>query len=138
MQLRDKKVQLIGRIPKSVAPFQTDEARLKQVLINLIGNAIKFTEEGSVEVILLTDSSTHLPIRIDVKDTGIGIPEDRLSTIFEPFSQAESGTSRKYGGTGLGLTISHSLCEMMGCQLTVTSEVGVGSTFCIHLQSTTE
>ncbi|MFC1548158.1 ATP-binding protein, partial [Candidatus Neomarinimicrobiota bacterium] len=64
----------------------------------------------------------------------IGIPANRLTTIFEPFSQAESGTSRKYGGTGLGLTISHSLCEMMGCRLTVDSEENVGSTFSVHFQ----
>ena len=132
VQVQGKNVKLRGRIPKNVAPFQSDGSKLKQILINLIGNAIKFTEAGSVEVKLHTSRQTGIPTRIDVKDTGIGIPENWLATIFEPFSQAESGTSRKYGGTGLGLTISHSLCVMMGYRLTVDSKVGEGSTF--HIQ----
>jgi PAS domain S-box-containing protein len=132
VQVQDKDMKLRIRIPKNVKAIQSDEGKLKQVLINLIGNAIKFTDKGSVEVKLHTARQTGVPTRIDVKDTGIGIPEDRLATIFEPFSQAESGTSRKYGGTGLGLTISHSLCEMMGYRLTVDSKVDEGSTF--HIQ----
>jgi PAS domain S-box-containing protein len=134
VQVQGKDVKLKGRIPKQVSTFQSDESKLKQILINLVGNAIKFTEKGSVEVILFTDGKTGLPKWIDVKDTGIGIPEDRMATIFEPFSQAESGTSRKYGGTGLGLTISQSLCEMMGYEMTVDSKVNEGSTFRIHIQ----
>ncbi len=132
-QVRGKKVKLVTEIPKKVKAMQTDEAKLKQVLINLLGNALKFTEKGSVTVSLLTKPKTHLPERIEVKDTGIGIPENRLSSIFEAFQQAESGTSRQYGGTGLGLAISRSLCELMGYQLNVSSVVGAGTTFCIIL-----
>ncbi|MFC1484425.1 PAS domain S-box protein [Candidatus Neomarinimicrobiota bacterium] len=134
VQVQEKDVKLRVRIPKNVNAIQSDESKLKQVLINLVGNAIKFTAKGSVEVILKADSKTGTPVRINVKDSGIGIPANRLTTIFEPFSQAESGTSRKYGGTGLGLTISHSLCEMMGYRLTVDSEENVGSTFSVHFQ----
>jgi len=128
-------VKLKGSIPKNTKPFQSDGSKMKQILINLVGNAIKFTETGNVEVKLHISRTTGHPTRLDVKDTGIGIPEDRLTTIFEPFSQAESGTSRKYGGTGLGLTISYSLCEMLGYRLTVDSKVNEGSTFHIHFQN---
>ncbi|MFC1619707.1 PAS domain S-box protein [Candidatus Neomarinimicrobiota bacterium] len=134
VQVQEKDVKLRVRIPKNVNAIQSDDRKLKQVLINLVGNAIKFTAKGSVEVILKADSKIGTPVRINVKDSGIGIPANRLTTIFEPFSQAESGTSRKYGGTGLGLTISHSLCEMMGYRLTVDSEENVGSTFSVHFQ----
>ncbi|MEE9466523.1 MAG: PAS domain S-box protein [Candidatus Neomarinimicrobiota bacterium] len=134
-QVRRKKVKLVTEIPKKVKDLQTDEAKLKQVLINLLGNALKFTEKGNVTISVLTNPETHRPECIEVKDTGIGIPEDRLTNIFEAFQQAESGTARKYGGTGLGLAISRSLCELMGYQLNVSSEVGIGTTFSIIMSS---
>jgi signal transduction histidine kinase len=120
-------------LPPVLVPIQSDAAKLKQVLVNLLGNALRFTEAGMVKVAVIADPATHRPQRIDIIDTGIGIPADRLTAIFEPFEQAQGDTSRKYGGTGLGLTISRALCEMMGYKLEVVSEEGVGSTFSIVL-----
>ena len=108
-----------------------DPGRLRQVLINLLGNAVKFTEEGSVNLIVtqLSSDAENVKLRFSVEDTGIGIEEDKLEKIFKTFSQAESGTTRKYGGTGLGLTISKKLVELMGGELTVESTEGEGSKF---------
>jgi PAS domain S-box-containing protein len=107
-----------------------DPTRLKQVLINLLGNAVKFTEAGEV---LLTvqnhESGRPGEVQFAITDTGIGIPPDKLETMFDKFTQADSSTTRKYGGTGLGLEISRRLVECMGGELTVTSVVGQGSTF---------
>ncbi len=111
--------------------FSGDPGRVRQILFNLIGNAVKFTHVGGITMRVssaATDDSKYL-IRFEVIDTGIGIPEERLDAIFEAFSQADSSTSRKYGGTGLGLAITSELVEMMGGQLTATSVVGRGSTF---------
>lgn len=108
-----------------------DPARLNQIFINLAGNAVKFTEEGSItvkgELIELTPTKAH--VKFSVIDTGIGIPEDRVDSVFESFSQAEDSTYRKYGGTGLGLTISKELVERQGGQIGLSSKVGVGTTF---------
>ncbi len=125
-------VELRAAVPASLAPLETDGARLKQVLINLIGNALKFTERGNVTVRIAGDPVTGAPVFIEVADTGIGIPADRLEAIFRPFEQAESGTTRRYEGTGLGLAISRSLCELMGYRLEVESVDGAGSTFRVH------
>jgi CheY-like chemotaxis protein len=132
-QVRDKPVKLVAEIPPKVATLQTDPQRLKQVIINLIGNALKFTERGSVTVRVVTEPGTDAPRRIDVTDTGIGIPQDRLGVIFEAFQQADASTSRRYGGTGLGLTISQALCQLMGYRIEVSSQVGAGSTFSVLL-----
>lgn len=131
----DGRVALRVELPSTLAPIETDDVRLKQVLINLVGNALKFTEQGSVTLRVDADPATGVPSRIDVVDTGIGIPPDRLEVIFEAFRQAETGTTRKYGGTGLGLTISRSLCRLLGFRLSVQSEVGKGSIFSIHLRA---
>ncbi len=136
--VRDKPVQLLTELPATVAPFPTDAEKLKQVIINLIGNALKFTERGSVTVRVVTDPQDQHPLRIDVVDTGIGIPQEKLGIIFEAFHQAEAGTARKYGGTGLGLTISQALCQLMGYHISVSSEVGSGSTFSVILKPTPE
>jgi signal transduction histidine kinase len=127
--------KLVPRVslPPVLVPIEGDAAKLKQVLLNLLGNALRFTESGMVKIAVIADPATHRPQRIDIIDTGIGIPADRLAAIFEPFEQAQGDTSRKYGGTGLGLTISRALCEMMGYKLEVVSEEGVGSTFSIVL-----
>ncbi|MBK9513749.1 MAG: response regulator [Flavobacteriales bacterium] len=107
-----------------------DPTRLNQIVLNLAGNAIKFTERGSVT---LRVRWVNGELRIDVIDTGIGIPQDRLHNIFEEFTQAYSDTTRKYGGTGLGLTISKRLTEMQGGTITVKSEQGKGSTFTVTI-----
>ncbi len=132
-QVREKHLVLRGVVPSGTLEVRTDPGKLKQVLINLLGNALKFTEKGEVvvEVVLRPDGAT--PGSIRVRDTGIGIPPDRLSAIFEAFQQADGTTSRKYGGTGLGLTISRSLCQLLGYDLKVESEVGRGSVFSILL-----
>jgi len=129
----DRPISLKAEVPDRLAPIETDPEKLKQVIINLLGNALKFTERGSVTVRVAADGESRRPTRIDVADTGIGIPADRREVIFEAFRQAENSASRKYGGTGLGLTISRSLCRLMGYRLQVDSEVGRGSTFSIFL-----
>ncbi|MEH1920754.1 MAG: ATP-binding protein [Nostoc sp.] len=114
-----------------------DITRLRQILINLISNAIKFTETGSIEVSVTTRKNSdinHSAVNIDeiqfsVKDTGIGIPRDRLERLFKAFSQVNSSINRQYGGTGLGLAICKQLCELMGGRIWVESELSVGSTF---------
>jgi PAS domain S-box-containing protein len=120
-------------VPDVVSMVKTDSAKLKQVIINLVGNALKFTEQGSVTVRLDLAADKTTPVGISVVDTGIGIPQDRLEAIFQAFQQADAGTSRKYGGTGLGLTLSRSICQLMGYDLIVESELGKGSTFKIVL-----
>ncbi len=112
--------------------IQADPVRLRQVLINLLGNAIKFTETGSVTLItrlLANDSEKHWQVQCTIRDSGIGIPQDKLGGIFDSFTQADGSITRRYGGTGLGLAISRKLVEMMGGQISVSSTVGVGSDF---------
>jgi signal transduction histidine kinase/DNA-binding response OmpR family regulator len=108
-----------------------DPGRLRQILSNLVSNAIKFTEKGEVVVkaTLEDENTTHATILFNVVDTGIGIPEDRIDRLFKSFSQVDSSTTRKFGGTGLGLTISKQLAELMGGQIGVKSKEGKGSTF---------
>ncbi len=127
----DLQVVCDGKLPTFIS---TDPKRLRQVLINLIGNAIKFTEEGQVK--LLTSCvrrEEQYAIRFEVQDTGIGISQEHMTKLFKPFSQADSSVTRKFGGTGLGLSISKRLVSMLGGQLTVASQLGVGSTFCVEL-----
>ena len=108
-----------------------DSLRLRQVLLNLIGNAVKFTHQGSVAVDVGIEATMDhtMIVAIAISDTGIGIPADRIDAIFHAFVQADGSTTRNFGGTGLGLTISSRLVELMGGHLTVQSEPGVGSTF---------
>jgi CheY-like chemotaxis protein/HPt (histidine-containing phosphotransfer) domain-containing protein len=104
------------------------------LLINLVGNAIKFTKQGSVVVVACVETSGHLPLlTIEVRDTGIGIPEEKLEAIFKPFMQADNSITRNYGGTGLGLTISRKIAEALGGSLHATSQLGVGSVFTARL-----
>ena len=116
------------------AQIRSDPTRLQQCLINLIGNATKFTEEGHVYVnVSLEDKDNQPYIRFDIADTGIGIPKDKQAEVFESFTQAYGDTTRKYGGTGLGLTITKQLAELLGGELTLTSEVGKGSVFSLTI-----
>ncbi|MCC7305681.1 MAG: response regulator [Alphaproteobacteria bacterium] len=114
--------------------FYGDRLRLRQILINLIGNAIKFTEAGDIAAIVTRESRSDGPfLKIEISDTGIGIPPEKFDVIFERFKQADSSVSRKYGGTGLGLSISKNLAQLMGGQISLQSEVGKGSTFTVLL-----
>ncbi len=108
-----------------------DPVRLRQILVNLVGNAIKFTSSGGVMLSVQSESQEgeHVVVRFTVKDSGIGIPPDRQKDIFSAFTQADSSTTRKYGGTGLGLTISRRLAELLGGRIWVESEPGKGSSF---------
>src|SRR5262249_28531870 len=108
-----------------------DIYRLRQVIVNLVGNAIKFTERGEVVVSIriLESRTSDLLLEVAVRDTGIGIPPAAAAKLFKPFEQADAATTRKYGGTGLGLAISKQLVELMGGQIRLDSEPGRGSTF---------
>ncbi len=137
----EKKLELICETDPSL-PIQVmgDPGRIQQILINLLGNAIKFTEKGEVVVSLergvviqTADGRRLQPVTLSVKDTGIGIPKEKLDHIFESFTQADSTTTRKYGGTGLGLTIARNLAQMMDGALEVRSEAGKGSVFTLRL-----
>lgn len=116
----------------------TDPMRLRQILTNLVNNAIKFTEQGEVvlQMNCLAQEDNRALVRIAVRDTGIGIPADRLEAIFEAFTQADTSTTRRYGGTGLGLTICKRLTELMGGTIHVQSEEGKGSTFWLEVPLT--
>ncbi|MBI3005401.1 MAG: hypothetical protein HYY49_08290 [Ignavibacteriales bacterium] len=132
----NNEVEILRKLPHPMALLQTDFGKLKQVLINLVANAIKFTEKGSITVRAGVHPKTRKPMRIDVIDTGVGIPLDRVSSIFESFHQIDSGTKRKFEGTGLGLAISRSLCELIGYQLEVKSQPGQGSVFSVVIDAT--
>lgn len=128
---RNPAVSLSMEVPDGLETLRTDRTRLRQVLTNLIGNALKFTAAGSVRV--RVNAQGTKPRSIEVIDTGIGIPADRLEVVFRAFEQADNTTRRRFGGTGLGLSISQSLCELLGYRLEVDSEVGKGSTFRVVL-----
>lgn len=126
-----KKIEfkLLGNIPNSLI-VTTDPNRFKQILVNLISNAFKFTEKGSVHIEFDFETcGEQYDIRIRVRDTGIGIPELKLNELFQAYTQADTSVSRKYGGTGLGLAISKSLAEMMNFKLTAQSALNKGSVF---------
>jgi PAS domain S-box-containing protein len=128
----EKGLELLCEVAAEVPPVvRGDSTRLRQVVINLVGNAIKFTADGEVAVKVQVEARDghDCILRLTVSDTGIGIPEEKHELIFAPFSQADTSTTRKYGGTGLGLTISTRLVEMMGGRIWVESEVGKGSQF---------
>jgi hypothetical protein len=128
----EKRVTLSGLVrPEVPGKLVGDEVRLRQILMNLVGNAIKFTHEGEVRVEAGVDSQSDkdVTLHFSVRDTGIGIPPDKLSLIFEVFTQADSSTTRRFGGTGLGLSITKRLVEMMRGQIWVESVPEHGSTF---------
>lgn len=134
-KVKTNDIELICRISQDVPTgLIGDPCRLGQVLTNLLGNAVKFTSVGTVELdisrTLLADSPA---IRFVVRDTGIGIAQDRLSDIFDPFVQGDRTTTRNFGGTGLGLSISKKLVKLMGGEISVASDIGTGSEFCVML-----
>jgi ammonium transporter, Amt family len=124
-----KGLQLILRFTNSLPKFiYTDAMRLRQILINVVGNAIKFTESGDVRIVARSDTNRRL-LHIDVVDTGIGMTDDEMAGLFRPFTQADGTSTRRFGGAGLGLTISKQLAVLLGGEITVRSKPGVGSTF---------
>ena len=129
----DKKVELLCDIdPNLPQLIYGDPGRLRQIAVNLVGNAIKFTDEGEVRLQAYMDgvaAAETSVLHLAVHDTGPGIPADRHKAIFESFQQNDSSTTRRYGGTGLGLTITAELVALMGGRIWVESEVGKGSTF---------
>ena len=129
---QEKGLEIVCLVDIEVPSFiRGDPGRLRQILLNLISNAIKFTSRGeiSIHVMLEEEKNQQVTLRFVVKDTGVGIPEDRVNDLFQPFVQVDSSTTRKYGGTGLGLAISKQLAEMMGGRIGVTSIEGRGSSF---------
>ncbi|WP_203291924.1 ATP-binding protein [Maricaulis parjimensis] len=137
-QAKSKGLELVVQREKAEERLdvQGDPSRVRQVLNNLICNAVKFTHRGKITVNLSHGSMQadgRVPIRIVIKDTGIGIPRDKQDTIFDAFSQVDASTTRKYGGTGLGLAICRRLLNMMGGRIAVSSEPGRGSTFTVEL-----
>jgi PAS domain S-box-containing protein len=135
VRVQDKGIALrfdcAGQVPETIL---ADPARLRQIVTNLVGNAIKFTDRGAVTVTLrLPSDGEKAQLVIEVADSGIGIPADKLASIFEPFVQAEASTTRRYGGTGLGLAISRRLARAMGGDIRVQSTPGEGSVFTVTL-----
>jgi CheY-like chemotaxis protein len=139
----EKQLEIICNIdPLIPSQILGDPVRIRQVLINLIGNAVKFTEEGEISITIQRQGNQYkkgetkfIDLAITIKDTGIGIPAEKLADIFESFTQVDASITRKYGGSGLGLTISRRLIEMMHGSLDVESHVGQGSTFTFCLTS---
>jgi signal transduction histidine kinase/CheY-like chemotaxis protein len=127
---KGKQLKLINSIPKDIPLVNADENRLQQILYNLIGNAIKFTEEGEVVV---NAEALNTMLSISVSDTGIGIPKEKFADIFKSFEQVDGSTERVYGGTGLGLSVTKQLVELHGGTIHVDSEVGKGSVFTFML-----
>ncbi len=132
VRAQEKGLSLVFEIaPQVPGNFIGDPTRLRQVLLNLVGNAIKFTESGEVALRVTPDADSAVPgaLRFAISDTGIGIADEKLGAVFERFTQADSSTTRRYGGSGLGLTISKRLVELMGGRIWVESGVGRGSVF---------
>ncbi len=118
-------------LPSKCSPLMADREKLRRIIVNLVVNAFKFTREGSVTVRLVCQSA-GVPVLLEVEDTGIGIPTEKLDEIFKRFVQVDSGTSRKSDGTGLGLSICKDLCDLMGFRLSVESKPGKGTTFRVN------
>ena len=132
LRAEEKGIEFIcAAAPEVPAYLRGDPGRLRQVLTNLVGNAVKFTHKGeiAVRVSLLSETDAEAVLRFSIRDTGIGIPTDKQKTLFEKFTQADASTTRKYGGTGLGLAISKQLAEMMGGEIGIVSAEGQGSEF---------
>ncbi len=131
-----KGIGLKFRVDERVPQYLVgDPFRLNQIILNLLSNGVKFTEKGTVSLLveLVSEDEDSVNLRFDVKDTGIGIPKDKLASVFESYTQAYTDITRRFGGTGLGLAITRQLVYMQNGEITIDSELGVGSTFSIHL-----
>ena len=131
-RIGEKPIEIICRIGDNIpSQVRGDPLRIRQVLINLMGNSCKFTESGEIELSLDIEEEKDERIKFHamIRDTGIGIPKEKVNTIFEAFQQADGSTTRRYGGTGLGLSISKQISNRMGGDIWAESEVGKGSTF---------
>lgn len=138
-ELNAKGLAFTTDIPTSIPDaLSGDQLRAKQVILNLLGNAVKFTEQGSIGLFVkqLEQHNDQILLQISIQDTGIGMKPELIETLFTPFTQADSSRSRKFGGSGLGLTISSRLVELMGGRIWAESEAGVGSTFHVALPFT--
>ncbi|HVT89256.1 MAG TPA: ATP-binding protein [Tepidisphaeraceae bacterium] len=128
-------VQFKGNIPSTIS---TDPTRLRQILINLVSNAVKFTKTGSVRVEVAMKTSMAIPqpvLQFNLIDSGIGIPQERIDALFQPFVQGDASITRQYGGSGLGLAISRHFARALGGDITVTSQAGKGSTFIVTIET---
>jgi signal transduction histidine kinase/DNA-binding response OmpR family regulator len=127
-------VEYVGDVPETI---QSDPTRLRQILMNLVGNAVKFTEEGAVRIVVECDASApeRPRMRFSVVDQGIGLTRDQIDKLFQPFTQADSSTTRRFGGSGLGLTICKRLADMLGGAIRVDSEPGKGSSFILEIDT---
>jgi CheY-like chemotaxis protein/nitrogen-specific signal transduction histidine kinase len=121
--------------PEDIGPMRADLTKVRQALFNLLSNASKFTKEGTIELNVAREEAAggEEQVTFAVSDTGIGMTPEQMAKLFQEFSQVDASTTRNYGGTGLGLTLSRRLCQMMGADIAVESEIGKGSTFTIHL-----
>ncbi|HRX83321.1 MAG TPA: ATP-binding protein, partial [Pirellulaceae bacterium] len=128
----DFRVEFDGLIPSKI---ESDPKRLKQILVNLTGNAIKFTQKGSVRLTVKYRGGEEPQMQFDIIDTGIGMTEEQQGKLFQPFSQGDASVTRAFGGTGLGLAISQRLAEMLGGRISAKSEFGVGSTFSVLISA---
>ena len=132
---REKHVDLLFNLQEDLPQsYQGDAGRLRQVITNIIGNAVKFTDQGHVLIDVRGQQiGSETQLNISIEDTGIGIPPEKIDSIFNKFQQADGSTTRAYEGTGLGLTIAQRLIKLMGGNITVTSEFGKGSQFNIDI-----
>jgi signal transduction histidine kinase len=128
--------RLVVQRPPQPGTMHADLTKVRQMLLNLLSNACKFTTDGTITLTLARERPAGEEVVLSVADTGVGMTPEQMDRLFEAFSQAEASTTSKYGGTGLGLAITRRFCEMMGGDVTVRSEAGQGSTFTIRLPST--
>jgi CheY-like chemotaxis protein len=137
-QMRSKGLSLTAEYEESLpSHFEGDAGRVRQIVMNFVSNAIKFTEQGAIHIKVSSGAAAvpgHEAIRVEVSDSGCGIPQGKIGSLFQQFVQADASTTRRYGGTGLGLAISKRLAEMMGGSVGALSDVGKGSTFWAELQ----